>query len=199
MMGYGKRVLVADDEESVGRLLVEQLELHYFAAVVAADGLRALRELHQRHFDAVITDLHMPYLDGLDLLRQCQMVWPQLPVILMSGHLLDTVWPAMAQGAFACLPKPVDTEQLIHVLSEATHTGDTRSGHVDMFSHRLEARRCQVPGGTLTEEIHAEDRLVDPDEQSLAHRRPPTASVLRKSSGSGRLQAGSTVETSRPT
>jgi hypothetical protein len=40
---------------------------------------------------------------------------------------------------------------------------------------------------------------VDPDEQSLAHRRPPTASVLRKSSGSGRLQAGSTVETSRPT
>ena len=43
MMGYGKRVLVADDEESVGRLLVGQLELHYFAAVVVADGLRALR------------------------------------------------------------------------------------------------------------------------------------------------------------
>ena len=198
MMGYGKRVLVVDDEESVGRLLVGQLELHYFAAVAAADGLRALRELHQRHFDAVITDIYMPYLDGLDLLRQCQLVWPQLPVILISGHLLGTVRPEMAQGAFACLPKPVDTEQLIHVLSEAANTGDTRSGHVDMFSHRLEARRCLVPGGTLTEEIHAEDRLVDPDEQSLAHRRPPTASVLR-SSGIGRLQAGSTVETSRPT
>ena len=44
MMGYGKRVLVVDDEESIGRLLVEHLELHYFAAVAAADGLRALRE-----------------------------------------------------------------------------------------------------------------------------------------------------------
>lgn len=158
MMGYGKRVLVADDEESVGRLLVGQLELHYFAAVAVADGLQALRELHQRHFDAVITDLQMPYLDGLDLLRQCHLVWPQLPVILMSGNLLGTVRPATAQGAFACLSKPVDTEQLVHVLSEATHTG----------------------------------------EQSLARRRPPTASVLR-SSGIDRLQAGSTVETSRTT
>jgi len=198
MMGYGKRVLVADDEESVGRLLVGQLELHYFAAVAVVNGLQALRELHQRHFDAVITDLHMPYLDGLDLLRQCHLVWPQLPVILMSGNLLGTVWPAIAQGAFACLPKPVDTEKLIHILSEATHTGDTRSSHVDMFSHRLEAQRCLVPGGTLTEEIHAEDPLLEPDEQSLARRRPPTASVLR-SSGIGRLQAGSTVETSRTT
>ena len=196
MMGYGKRVLVADDEESVGHLLVGQLESHYFAAVAVADGLQALRELHQRHFDAVISDIHMPYLDGLDLLRQCQMVWPQLPVILMSGHLLGTVRPAMAQGAFACLPKPVDIEQLIHVLSEATHTGDTRPGRVDMFSHRLEARRCLVPGGTLVEEVHAGDHLLAPDGQSLARRRPPTASVLR-SSGIGRLQADSTAETSR--
>lgn len=189
MIGYGKRVLVVDDEESVGRLLVGQLELHYFAAVAATDGLRALRELHQRHFDAVITDLHMPYLDGLDLLRQCQLVWPQLPVILMSDHLFGTVGPAMAQGAFVCLLKPVDTEKLIHVLSEViTHTGDPRSSHVDMLSHRLKARRCLASDGTLMEEIHAGDRLLlDRDEQSFARRRPPTTSVLQRSSGIGRL------------
>jgi DNA-binding NtrC family response regulator len=145
MMGYGKRVLVADDEESVGHLLVGQLESHYFAAVAVADGLQALRELHQRHFDAVITDLHMPYLDGLDLLRQCHLMWPQLPVILMSGNLLGTVWPAMAQGAFACLPKPVDTEQLVHVLSEAAHRGDPRSSHVDMLPHRGEPDDAWLP------------------------------------------------------
>lgn len=197
-MGYGKRVLVADDEESIGHLLVGQLELHYFAAVAVADGLQALKELHQRHFDAVITDLHMPYLNGLDLLRQCHLVWPQLPVILISGNLLGTVWPATAQGAFACLPKPVDTEQLIHVLSEATHRGDPRSSHIDRLPRRLEARRCLAPGGTLMEEIHAGDHLLDPDEQSLARRRPSTASVLR-SSGIDRLQASSTVETSRTT
>ncbi len=143
MVGYGKRLLVVDDEERIGSPLVGRLELHYFAVVAVADGLQALRELHQRHFDAVITDLHMPYLDGLDLLRQCRLVWPQLPVILLSGNLPGIIWPAMAQGAFACLPKPVDTEKLIHVLSQAiTHTDDPRSNQVEMHSHMLEAERC---------------------------------------------------------
>lgn len=162
MMAYGKRVLVVDDEEHIGHLLVEYLEMHCFAAVAVADGLQALRELHHRHFDAVITDLHMPYLDGLDLLRQCHLVWPQLPVILMSGNLLDIVWPAMAHGASACLPKPIDTEKLIHVLSEAiSDTDDPRFGQRDMITHMLEAqRRWSVPeratdrwqAGRLTED-----------------------------------------------
>lgn len=145
MIGYGKRLLVVGNEERVVRLLVRQLELHYFAVVAIAEGLQALRELHQRHFDAVVADLHRPYLDGLDLLRQCHLVWPQLPIILMSGNLPGIVWPAMAQGAFACLPKPLDTEKLIHVLSEAiTHRGDPRSRQVDMLSHMLEAEQCWV-------------------------------------------------------
>ena len=143
MMAYGKRVLVVDDEEQIGNVLVEYLEMPHFAAVAVADGLQALRELHRRHFDAVITDLHMSYLDGLDLLRQCHLVWPQLPVIVMCGNLPGIIWPAMAQDAFAYLPKPVDTEQLIHVLSEAiTNTGDPRSSQVEMLSQRLEAERC---------------------------------------------------------
>lgn len=143
MLGYGKRVLVVDDEEQIGRLLVDQLESHYFAVVAVADGLQALRNLHQRHFDAVITDLYMPYLDGLDLLRQCHLVWPKLPVILMGGDLPGIVWPLMAQGAFAYLPKPVDTEKLLHVLSEAiTHRADPRSSQVEMQSQMLEAERC---------------------------------------------------------
>lgn len=109
-----------------------------------ADGVQALRELHQRHFDAVITDLlHMPYLDGLDLLRQCHLMWPQLPVILMSGNRLGIVWPAMTQGAFACLSKPVDTEKLILVLSEAVMSrDDPRSSQINMHSHMLETQRC---------------------------------------------------------
>ncbi|MBS0181504.1 MAG: response regulator [Nitrospira sp.] len=143
MMGYGKRVLVVDDEKQVGRLLVRHLELHYFAAVAVANGLQALGALHQRHFDAVITDLHMPYLDGFDLLRQCHLIWPRLPVILMSGNLSGVVRPTTAQGAFAYLSKPVDIEKLIHVLSEAfTHTDDSRSSQIDMLSHMPEAQRC---------------------------------------------------------
>ncbi len=119
MSGYGRRVLVVDDEEAMRRLLLEQLEPHRFVVVTVADGLRAWRELHRRHFDAVITDLHMPYLDGLELLHQCHLVWPELPVILMSGSLVTNIVElAMTQGAAACLPKPVERERLFHVLNE---------------------------------------------------------------------------------
>lgn len=141
MMGYGKRVLVVDDEEQIGHVLVEYLEMHHFAVVAVADGLQALKELRRRHFDAVITDLHMPYLDGLDLFRQCHLVWPQLPVILMSGNLFDTIRPAMAQGPYACLPKPVDPKKLIYVLSGAiSDSDDLRSDQGDRIIHMLEAQ-----------------------------------------------------------
>lgn len=145
MKGYGKRLLVVDNEELAGRLLVEQLELYYFAVVAVADGLQALTELHRRHFDAMVADLPMRHIDGLDLLRQCHLVWPQLPVILMSGNLPGIVWPAVAQGAFACLPKPVDIDTLIHVLSEGiTHRGDLRSRQFDILSRMVEAEQCRV-------------------------------------------------------
>jgi DNA-binding NtrC family response regulator len=115
MMGYGKRVLVVDNEEMVRHLLTEQLEQHEFVVVAVADGLKALGELQRRRFDAIITDMQMPHLNGLDLLRQSHLAWPDLPVILMSGHHEDIAGLAMARGAYACLPKPVDIGQVLNL------------------------------------------------------------------------------------
>jgi CheY-like chemotaxis protein len=127
MIGHGKRVLVVDDDQDIGCFLVELLESHHFAAVAVADGLEAVRVLHQRHFDVVITDLQMPFLDGIDLLCHCHQRWPGLPVILMSGNLGNIVEPAMAMGASACISKPVDTHNLLHALGQAlTHQIDLR-------------------------------------------------------------------------
>ncbi|MHC9061689.1 response regulator [Nitrospira sp. CMX1] len=112
-------VLVVDDEETVRRLIGEYLEQHAITVVAVEDGLQALRVLHERSFDAVITDLYVPYLDGFDLLCQCRLVWPQLPVILMLGSLVDEIVQlALIEGAAACLPKPINTRKLIEVLRE---------------------------------------------------------------------------------
>lgn len=116
----GKRLLVVDDEEATRALLIKKLKPYRFDVLAVTDGLQALRALSKRHFDAMITDLHLPYLDGLDLLRQCYLEWPQLPVILLSDCLTaDIVDLAMLRGAYACLSKPGDIDQLIHALSEA--------------------------------------------------------------------------------
>jgi CheY-like chemotaxis protein len=118
-VGYGKRVLVVDDEETLRNLLVEQLQQYEFVVVAVADGLKALAELQRRHFDAVITDLQMPHLNGLDLLRQSRLAWPDLPVFLMSGNYEDTVELAMARGAYACVSKPVNIGHFLDLFRRA--------------------------------------------------------------------------------
>ncbi|MBS0181986.1 MAG: response regulator [Nitrospira sp.] len=119
MIGYGKRVLVVGDEEFVDSFLIGELDLHCFVVATVADGLQALNELRRRHFDAVIAYVQTPNLNGLALLYQCRLVWPQLPIILVSEPHEDVVDLAINRGAYACLAKPVETRKLIHVVSGA--------------------------------------------------------------------------------
>jgi two-component system nitrogen regulation response regulator GlnG len=67
----------------------------------------------------MIADMQTPNLNGLALLYQCQLVWPQLPIILMSDHYEDVGDLAINRGAYAYLPKLVEHGKLIRVLSEA--------------------------------------------------------------------------------
>src|SRR5689334_2667143 len=87
MDGSGKRVLVVDDDHHA-RFLLEALLYHSgYKVVPACDGRAALLELQKREFDAVITDYRMPFVNGIELLRQIQIQYPQIPVILASGSL----------------------------------------------------------------------------------------------------------------
>jgi DNA-binding response OmpR family regulator len=124
MIGYDKRVLVVDNEKAIRELLAAQLEQHEFLVVQAGDGLEALSELQKRHFHAMITDERMPYLDGLDLLWQSRLTWPNLPVILLSDNHEQIAEFAAARGAYACLPKPVDVRQLMSLLSAVMEQSD---------------------------------------------------------------------------
>ena len=64
MEGYGKRVLIAEDEESVRRLLAVVLEEAGYTVHAVEDGMEALAEMKKRRFDAVVADYRMPRLDG---------------------------------------------------------------------------------------------------------------------------------------
>ena len=119
MIGEGKRVLVVDDMETKRLLLAEVLGQKGFTVVQACDGAQALREMHQRHFDVVVTDDHMPCLDGLGLIRQSQMAWPEVPVILFSGIERDKKNPPEARKAFAWVRKSSDPGVLLSMLALA--------------------------------------------------------------------------------
>lgn len=123
MIGYGRRVLLVDDMETERQSLAQVLEEEGFVVVQAQDGFQALCEMQLRHFDAVITGYRIPRLNGLELLRQCQMGWPKIPVLLFSEIGWEKLDLAEARGAFACVRKSSDPGVLLSMLGLAVEHG----------------------------------------------------------------------------
>ncbi|MEP7153448.1 MAG: response regulator [Nitrospira sp.] len=119
MNGYGKRVLIADDEECVRRLIGLLLAREGFTVHEAGDGIEALAELKKWRFDGLMADCSLPRLDGVQLLLLSRMMWPEIPVLLLSADLHELPEPLKRQGASALVPKPFDPHNLLQALHEA--------------------------------------------------------------------------------
>src|SRR4029077_1689228 len=123
MIGFGKRVLAGNEMAAMRQFLAAVLEQQVFTMVRACDGVQALCELQRRHVDMVVTDYHMPRLNGLDLLRQSQMVWPEVPVIFFSDLERDTGGLTQARGAIAWIRQLSDPGILLSMLALAVEQG----------------------------------------------------------------------------
>ncbi len=119
MEGYGKRVLIADDEESVRRLVAIVLEQAGYIVHAAVDGVEALGEMKKRRFDAVISDFHMPRLDGEQFLLLSRLMWPDIPVVLLSAELRELPASLKQHGARILVSKPFSPQVLLQALHES--------------------------------------------------------------------------------
>lgn len=79
------RVLVAEDEPQLLRIVTRMLTASGFEVVQAHDGLQAAQQLKENSFDAVLTDVSMPEMTGLELLRSARMYDLEVPILLMTG------------------------------------------------------------------------------------------------------------------
>ena len=115
------RILVVDDEEGIRSFLAEALESEGHQVVQAADGERALRLLAERGFELLITDLKMPGLDGLELMRRVRAEQPELEIVMLTAHgTVETAVEAMKLGAFDYLQKPIDVDVLAEKIKQAS-------------------------------------------------------------------------------
>lgn len=107
------KILVADDEKNIRESLVKWLNTSGFEAIGAENGLAAQRLLQEDAFSAVVSDLKMPGLDGLQLLSWCRSEGPDIPFLMISAHgeIQDAV-EAMRRGARDYLVKPFNPEEL---------------------------------------------------------------------------------------
>ncbi len=121
----GHRILVADDEEASGKGLKTLLSSWGYEVQEAADGQEALERALAFLPTVVITDLVMPKLDGLGLLKALQSDIPFATVILLTGHgTVETAVTALKQGAYDYLTKPLDIPRLRILIEKAVEKGE---------------------------------------------------------------------------
>jgi putative nucleotidyltransferase with HDIG domain len=113
-----ERILVVDDEDTICRLLDSVLSHQGYQVTSVRDGSEALEELRYSDFDLILTDLKMPGVDGLELLRQSRTLFPETEVIILTGHAtVETAVQAMKEGAYTYLTKPFNLDELTVTVS----------------------------------------------------------------------------------
>lgn len=114
------RVLVVDDEPSVSKALSRMLASAGHVVTVSAEGAKAIELLSATPFDVVVSDIQMPGMDGLTLLRQIRAHDLDLPVVFVTGSPnLDTAIEAIEHGAFRYLAKPIEQSKLVEAVENA--------------------------------------------------------------------------------
>jgi DNA-binding NtrC family response regulator len=119
------KILIVDDEESVRKILGIQLRRLGHETVEAPDGPEAIEALGESSFQAIITDLKMPKMDGLELLQRIRKHYPQIPVVMITAHgTIDTAVEAMKRGAFDYVTKPFNHDEFLKIIDRAIRSSE---------------------------------------------------------------------------
>lgn len=114
------KILIVDDERSIRRTLREILEFEKYEVDEAADGMECLVKLKRDKYDVIIMDIKMPKMDGMEALERVNILAPDTPVVMISGHAnIDTAVETVKKGAFDFISKPPDLNRLLITIRNA--------------------------------------------------------------------------------
>jgi excisionase family DNA binding protein len=114
------RVLVVDDEEGIRELLSKTLQLAEYDVDLAEDGRVALERMRVMPYDLLITDLRMPGVDGLTVIREARRLKPDLPIIIITGYSTEaTAIEAIDLGVQGYLTKPFRIPRVLNAAAKA--------------------------------------------------------------------------------
>lgn len=113
-------ILIIDDERSIRKTLTEILTYEGYKVDEAGDGEDGLKKFRDKGYDAVLCDIKMPKVDGLEFLEKAAEINPDVPVIMISGHgTIETAVEAVKKGAYDYIAKPPDLNRLLITLRNA--------------------------------------------------------------------------------
>ncbi len=118
------RILVIDDERSIRNTLKDVLEYEKYEIDLAEDGPSGIELFGQQQYDAVLCDIKMAKMDGIEVLQKLHELSSDVPVIMISGHgNIDTAVDSIKKGAFDFLEKPLDLNRLLITIRNALERG----------------------------------------------------------------------------
>jgi nitrogen regulation protein NR(I) len=176
--GDRKQVLIVDDEPNLRKILSAQLSRDGYDVLTAEDGEQGLAMLKEHHIDLVVTDLKMPKVDGMTLLREALREDPELPIVMITAHgTVDTAVEALKIGAFDYLTKPFDKDEVRQVVAKALKTR-ALAGEEATSTQPSASARFGIIGSSpeLTEVYAVLERVAD----------TPTTVLITGESGTGK-------------
>ncbi|MCL2777798.1 MAG: sigma-54 dependent transcriptional regulator [Polyangiaceae bacterium] len=179
MLPEKKQVLIVDDEPNLRKILAAQLSRDGYDVLLAEDGEQGLALLREHHIDLVVTDLKMPKVDGITLLREALREAPELPVVMITAHgTVDTAVEALKSGAFDYLTKPFDKDEVRQVVAKALKTRQLAEEEVLSAPRDVPGARFGIIGQSpgLTDLYGVLERVAD----------SPTTVLVTGESGTGK-------------
>jgi two-component system response regulator AtoC len=178
MLPEKKQVLIVDDEPNLRKILAAQLSRDGYDVMTAEDGEQGLAALRDHHIDLVVTDLKMPKVDGMTLLREALRLDPDLPVVMITAHgTVDTAVEALKIGAFDYLTKPFDKDEVRQIVGKALKTRQLAAEEVSARQVAPGARFGIIGTSTGILDLYAVlERVAD----------TPTTVLLTGESGTGK-------------
>lgn len=145
------RVLVVDDEANLRKVLAAMLRKDGYEVSVTADGEQALAEFQKNGADIVVTDLVMPKLGGMELLKAVNAQRPDVPVIIITAHgTVDNAVEAIKRGAFDYITKPFEHAEIQAVVAKAART---QAANQDRMTLEGKARNAIIGTSAEMQEI----------------------------------------------
>lgn len=113
-------ILIIDDEKAIRKTLTEILSFEGYKIEEATDGEEGLKKFKEKTFDAVLSDIKMPKIDGIEFLQKAVEINPDVPIIMISGHgNIETAVEAVKKGAYDFIQKPPDLNRLLITIRNA--------------------------------------------------------------------------------
>ena len=112
-------ILIVDDDVGMCETLFDIMEDRDYRPTIALDGYEAIEKVREMAFDAILMDIKMPGMNGVEAFKQIKSIRPETAVVMMTAYAVEgLIEEALREGAYGVLRKPLDVERMIGLIED---------------------------------------------------------------------------------